>query len=256
MNDLVQKETQYQAPVVNSNTSINPMQLVSLAVEQGADIEKLSKLMDLQERWEKNQAKKAFDEAMSEFQARMPVVPKRGNVDYTSERTKQRTAYDFGRMEDAAKLAAPILKDVGLSYRWIQSQENGQIKVTFILTHKLGHCETNSFSGSPDTSGNKDQLKAAASTVSYLRRYTMTGGLGIVFSGEDDEEVNEALGVGVISEENLSKLNEIYGRMDQERAAKFWVWVASAVAKRNIKGFNELTNAEASTIIKRIEAQK
>lgn len=238
---------------VNQPDQMNPMQLVSVAVSQGADIDKLSKLMDLQERWEANQARRAFNEAMSSFQVRMPVVPKRGNVDYTS--SKGRTVYDFGRMEDAAKLADPILSEVGLSYRWTQKQENGLITVTFILTHKLGHSEENSFTGSPDTSGNKDALKAAASTVSYLRRYTMTGGLGIVFSGEDDESTNEALGVGIIGEDQLSKINDIYNVMEKERANRFWKWVNQAVTKREIQGFHQLTNSEATTILKRLEAK-
>lgn len=236
-------------PSGNEVAQINPMQLVSMAVEQGADIDKLSKLMDLQERWESGQAKKAFNEAMNEFQSRMPVVPKRGNVNY------KQTNYDFGRMEDAAKLAAPILKDVGLSYRWKQEQKNGLITVIFIITHKLGHSEENSLEGAPDVSGGKDQMKALASACSYLRRYTMTGGLGIVFSGEDDESTNEALGVGVIGEEQLSKINDIYNNMEKDRAQQFWGWVTKAITKREIQGFHQLTNSEASTILKRLEAK-
>ena len=239
----------------NQPAQMNPMQLVSIAVEQGADLEKLSKLMDLQDRWEASQAKKAFNEAMNEFQSRMPVVPKRGRVFYKGNNGKADTNFIHGRMEDAAKLAAPILKDLGLSYRWRQEQNNGVITVTFVVTHKLGHFEENSLQGSPDTSGGKDAIKALASTASYLRRYTMTGGLGIVFSGEDDESTNEALGFGVIGEEQLSKINDTYNGMGKERANKFWNWVIQAVAKRDIQGFHQLTNSEAKTIINRLEAK-
>lgn len=168
--------------------AVNPMQLIQAAVESGADIEKLERLMLLQDRWEASNAKKAFDEAMSEFQALMPVVPMRGNVDYTTN--KGRTAYSYGKMEDAARIADPILGKLGLSYRFSQeTEQNGNIRVTCIVSHKAGHKEENSLSAMPDGSGGKDQLKAMASTVSYLRRYTMTGGLGIVFSGEDAEGI-------------------------------------------------------------------
>ena len=116
-----------QAPV------ITPMEMLNIAIQKGADLDKIDKLMDLQERYERAQSKKAFDEAMGKFQARMPVVPKKGRVSY------KQTAYDHGRMEDAAKLADPILSEVGLSYRWTQKQEKELITVTFILTHKKPH---------------------------------------------------------------------------------------------------------------------
>lgn len=187
MGDLIERE-RTDVQVQSVNKPMNPMQLVSIAVQQGADIEKLSKLMDLQERWEASQAKKAFDEAINEFQSRMPVVAKRGNVSYQPRNGGQTTNYDYGRIEDAFKTASPILKETGLSFRFNQqAQQGGLITVTCIISHKLGHYEENSMSAMPDTSGNKDAIKAMASTVSYLRRYTFTGGLGIIFADEDNE---------------------------------------------------------------------
>ena len=41
--------------------AITPMQMIAQAVAQGADIDKLQKLMDLQERWEANEARKAYE---------------------------------------------------------------------------------------------------------------------------------------------------------------------------------------------------
>jgi len=40
-------------------TSLTPMTLINMAVSQGADTDKLKQLMDLQERWEANEARKA-----------------------------------------------------------------------------------------------------------------------------------------------------------------------------------------------------
>lgn len=229
----------------------NPMQLISLAVEQGADIDKLTKLMDLQERWEANQAKKAFDEAMNEFQSRMPIVPKRGKVDYTTN--KGRTNYEFGRLEDAFSLAAPILKDVGLSFRFKQTSQNNMITVTCIVSHKLGHYEENSMSAMPDQSGGKDPLKAMASTNSYLRRYTFTGGLGIVFAGEDDESLfpqQEPQGyadpISIII--GYAKAR---GRSDQQ----LFGWL-SQIYKREIQCFDDMSAQELQDSARKLEAQK
>jgi hypothetical protein len=52
-------------PVEMPLPTLTPMMMLDSAIKQGADIDVLQKLMDLQERWEKTQARKAFDEAIS-----------------------------------------------------------------------------------------------------------------------------------------------------------------------------------------------
>ena len=242
--------TEHESKTLTTHHQVNPMQLVSMAVEQGADIDKLEKLMDLQERWEASQAKKAFDEAMNTFQSRMPVVPRRGKVDYTTN--KGRTAYDYGRLEDAFSMAAPILKDCGLSFRFKQENNGNMVTVTCIVSHKLGHQETNSMSAMPDQSGGKDQLKAMASTNSYLRRYTFTGGLGIVFAGEDDEIIMQqnkpndyADPISIIV--NCAKAKE---RTDQQ----LFEWL-SKIYKREIQCFDDMSEKELQDSARKLEAQ-
>lgn len=173
------------SPEVNLPMVAQPhMRLIELAVEKG-DITLLEKIMDLEERYEANQAKKDFNAAMSVFQSALPVIEKKGVVHYES--SKGVTHYNYAKLEDVAQAIRPALKSSGLSYRFTQEQNNGQIKVTCIVTHINGHSETSSLHSSPDLSGGKDPLKAMASAISYLRRYTLTGLLGIVVGGEDDD---------------------------------------------------------------------
>ncbi|WP_375194098.1 ERF family protein [Marinobacter sp.] len=179
--ELVTSEQQSSLPVMAQPH----MRLIEIAVNNGADITQLEKLMDLQERYEANQAKKEFNAAMSKFQAMLPVIEKLGIVDYTT--SKGRTFYQYAKIEDIAKAIQPALKETGLSYRFTQSQENGIITVRCIVTHQSGHSEYSELVSSPDISGGKDQLKSIASAISYLRRYTLTGILGIVVGGEDDD---------------------------------------------------------------------
>lgn len=183
----------------------NPMRLIELAVEKGADITQLEKLMDLQERYEANQAKKDFHQAMSKFQSLLPVIEKTGVVDYTTN--KGRTSYAYAKLEDIAKSIRPALKETGISYRFTQTQNQAWITVTCIITHSSGHIETSELTSQPDTSGGKDHLKAIASAISYLRRYTLTGSLGIVVGGEDDDGGNheEATEAVCYSDEEFNK---------------------------------------------------
>lgn len=163
------------------------MRLIELAVEKGADITQLEKLMNLQERYEAGQALKSYNKAMSVFQSLLPVIEKKGNVHFES--SKGVTDYDYAKLEDIAIAIRPALKESGISYRWTQKQKDGYINVTCIATHIDGHSEQNDLFASPDSSGGKDGLKAIASTISYLRRYTLTGLLGITVGGEDDESI-------------------------------------------------------------------
>jgi hypothetical protein len=161
------------------------LSLIEMSIEKGADLVQIEKFMDLQERYEANEAKKQFNYAMSVFQSALPIIEKKGLVNYTSG--KGTTNYNYARLEDIAQAIRPALKLSGLSYRFTQEQNAGQIKVTCIVTHIDGHSEESSLHSNPDLSGGKDPLKAMASAISYLRRYTLTGLLGIVVGGEDDE---------------------------------------------------------------------
>lgn len=170
-------------PIAVQNGQYLP--LIQMCVEKGADLVQIEKFMDLQERYEANEAKKLFNQAMSIFQSSLPVIEKKGLVNYTS--SKGTTNYNYAKLEDVAHAIKPSLKISGISYRWMQEQSDNKIKVTCIVTHINGHSESSSLVGFPDTSGGKDPMKAMASAISYLRRYTLTGLLGIVVGGEDDE---------------------------------------------------------------------
>ena len=82
----------------------------------------------------------------------------------------------------------PELAKVGLSYRWKTEQmDGGVIQVTCIVRHALGHSEETMLRGSPDMTGNKNNLQAVGSTVSYLSRYTLVAALGLATSDMDDD---------------------------------------------------------------------
>jgi len=153
-----------------------PMALLARALDRGADIGILEKLMDLQERYEKNEARKAFDAAVANAKATLPAVK------------KNRTGHNNKRYADLAafaRAADPVLAANGLSYRYRTSQ-NGSINVTCILAHRDGHCEETTLSGAADTSGSKNNIQAIGSTLTYLQRYSLCAILGLAATEDDD----------------------------------------------------------------------
>jgi hypothetical protein len=58
--------------------------------------------------------------------------------------------------------------------------------VTCVLSHNLGHSEETTLSGPPDKTGNKNDIQAIGSTLTYLQRYSLMQALGLAASNDDD----------------------------------------------------------------------
>lgn len=162
--------------------SPTPSDLLRIAVEQGADIDKLTKLMDLQERWESNQARKAYVEAMAAFKQNAPEIYKKKNVAFSG------TSYFHATLGDICELVIDSLARHGFSHRWDTKQPgDGMIVVSCIITHALGHKEITELQAPPDNSGKKNNIQQLASTVTYLQRYTLLAACGLATKDMDDD---------------------------------------------------------------------
>jgi hypothetical protein len=164
----------------------NPNQLISLALEKQADPKIIEKLMDLHERWEAGQARKAYVAAMTAFKQEAPaVLKKHDRVDFTSAKGS-RTAYNYANLGSIVQEITSILGKHNLSASWATAQEGANVTVTCHITHGAGHRESVTLTGPIDESGNKNQIQAVGSTVTYLQRYTLLSALGLA-TGEDDD---------------------------------------------------------------------
>ncbi len=163
------------------------MSLIQVAVEKDVDIEKIEKLMNLQDRYEAKNARKSFFASLSAFQSDLPVIGKRGQASFGHKSGGGTTEYDFAKLEDIALAIRPHLVKHGLSYRFEMGNNNGLFKVICIVTHLEGHEERTEMEAFADNSGKKNNIQQIASTQSYLKRYTLTAALGVIVGGEDDD---------------------------------------------------------------------
>jgi len=242
-NDMNEKELKTydatdpaQMPVVAT-----PATLLAMAVEQGADIDKLEKLMALQERWEKTQAEKAFNKAMSDFSANLPTIEKTVYVEHFDGYHA-----DIGVM---AKAIREAMAPFGLSFRW-KTEQGDKVTVTCIVKHEAGHSESTPLSSSPDTSGGKNAIQAIGSAVKYLERYTLEAATGIVASGADDDgKATEP--VAVITDEQLLTLEgKISDNYEPAGAYKLKAWIFSTM---KIVHLNEIRADRYDWLIKEID---
>lgn len=158
----------------------NPKELIQQALAGGADLDKLEKLLNLQERWEQNEAKKAYHKAMADFKANPPVIEKDRKVAYGT------TKYNHASLANVTKKINAELSKHGLSASWAISQ-NGTVTVTCKITHERGYSEMTSLSASADTSGSKNPIQAIGSTITYLERYTLLALTGLATNEMEDD---------------------------------------------------------------------
>ena len=162
----------------------DPNALIQLAISQGANVEALERVFALQERWQANQAKSAFTQAMANLKAEMPIVKK----------LVQGQNSKYAPIEDIAQQCDPFISKHGFSYRWDTKLKEAEMTVICTATHIAGHSETSSFT-SPvldqitSKAGNTvtNKVQASAGTITYLKRYTLCNLFGIMVAGEDQD---------------------------------------------------------------------
>lgn len=163
----------------------SPAALMMVAIEKGLDLDKVERAMQLQERWEANEARKAYHDAMSAFKASPPEIEKDRKVKFNT--SKGPTEYSHASLANVTQKINSALSKHGLSAAWKVQQADKQITVTCTITHRLGHSESTSLSAAPDDSGSKNSIQAVGSTISYLSRYTLLCLTGLATSDQDDD---------------------------------------------------------------------
>lgn len=186
--------------------TITPPQMLQMVVEQGGDLDKIEKFMNLAAAWEEREAKKAYTIAMSDFRRDCPII------------TRTRQGYNdkfFAGLAETIDEIKDLLAANGLSHSWVTTQEGDQVTVKCCITHIAGHTECTQLTAGPDKTGNKNSIQAIGSTVSYLQRYTLFAILGLA-SKDMDDDGQAGDPVLLITEDQVNQLhsdaieNEVY----------------------------------------------
>lgn len=228
--------------------AMTPMDMLDRAVSGGASMEVLEKLMALSERWEANQARKSFDNAMASAKAKIPTIFKNKAVDFTS--TKGRTNYRYEDLAEVSKTVTPVLAQFGLSYRFrTTSNLNEPITVTCIVSHRDGHFEENTLCAGRDESGNKNAIQSIGSTLTYLQRMTLKAALGLAASVDDDGKASgSADDGGLITDLQLKQLTDL--------AAEVGADVGKACRHLKIETLADLPASRFNSAMAALEAKR
>lgn len=185
-----------------------PADLIKQAIDKGLDVDSLAKLMDLQERWEATQARKAFFSCFTKFQSEVPDLRKTKQVLFETK-GGGKTDYHYAPLASITRQISKVLKDNELSYRWEITDDVNQIKVTCIVSHVSGHSEHTTMTANPDTSGNKQAIQARGSAIEYLKRYTLVGALGLSTADSDVDGQLPELDMDILHTQYMTLYNQL-----------------------------------------------
>lgn len=160
---------------------VTPATLLQSAAERGASPQELKEWMELYREWKKDNALEAYVADMAAFKASPPEIHKNKHVKFGN------TEYDHATLDHVTDTIAQALSRHGFSHRWDVNQADGKIRVTCVITHKLGHSERTPLEGIADTSGSKNAIQAIGSAVTYLQRYTLLSATGLAAKNTDDD---------------------------------------------------------------------
>lgn len=180
----------------------SPADMIRMAVSGGADLAQLEKLLELQQRWEANEAKKAFNKSMALFKANPPTIEKDRKVAF------DKTKYNYASLANVTRTISTELSKYGLSASWTTKQ-NGVISVTCKITHELGHSEETTISADADKTGCKNSIQAIGSTITYLERYSLLALTGLATEEMDDDGRSAEKPVERINDKELSTIVDL-----------------------------------------------
>ena len=172
-----------QAPVVADYDSGLLEVIARAARDPSVDIDKMERLIAMQERVQARQATIAFNSALAEMQPNLPVISERGGIKDRAGNVQS----TYALWEDVNEAIRPLLAEHGFALRFRVERGQDQISVTGILSHREGQSEETTLTLPTDTSGSKNAVQAVGSSTSYGKRYTAFALLNITSTGEDDD---------------------------------------------------------------------
>ena len=206
-----------------ATTQTGAIALIQNAMASGVSPEHLRELLAVRREWEADEARKAFNLSVSEFQRRAPIIAKADK------------AYDkeYARMDRIWREIRPLLTELGLSVTWqiCELKDGGLCHVEGQLRHRDGHGERLAMDVPvPELIKGQNKAQQMGSATTYAKRYAMTGALGIV-TGDDDD--GHRAGTQFVTYEQATQIRDLIetakGVADFDES-KFWKWIAAESA--------------------------
>jgi hypothetical protein len=164
--------------------------IAAAASDDRVDIDKLTALIELQERVSAKQSIAAYAEAMAEVAAEIEPI-KRDAINPTFQRR-------YASLDAIDAALRPIYGKHGFSVSYgSEAAPSGQICITCTVAHRAGHSKTERMTAPLDLQQGgrgRSAVQAVGSTISYLRRYLIMMAFNVSTQDDDDGEATRPAG--------------------------------------------------------------
>lgn len=208
MNQIVETNNN-QVAVVSESSAVLAV-IARAASDPTVDMDKLERLLDMQERIMNKQAETEFNSALAAMQADIPSVAERG----TGHNIK------YATLEDIVDVVRPIMNQYGFAVSFSVEQAEKTITIIGELVHKGGHSKQTKMILPHETSGSKNAVQAIGSSISYGKRYVLCAMLNIATRGQDDNGYAAVPFVG-LTESQENQIKGLLSRLDMDDQEKF-----------------------------------
>jgi len=155
------------------------------ATDASVDVDKMERLLAMQERVMAKDAEMAFYSDMAELQNEMPAIRKEGQI-----KVGQDVRSRYAKFEHILEATQPLLQKYGFSVSFKSNFIDGQLEISGTLSHRAGHHESTTMRLPFDDSGSKNKVQAIGSSVSYGKRYVYCMLLNVNIADQDDDGVS------------------------------------------------------------------
>lgn len=232
---------QHVAPVLARETATSMLDVIArAATDPTVNVEKLERLLAIQERLLAAQMRTAFFAALSALEAELPQVAKSGHVIVNGALRSK-----FARIEDIDTAIRPLCKEHGFAFSFDSESTPQGIKFSCTMSHRDGHTETKTMWLPSDKGPGRNDVQAVGSATSYARRYLLQMHLHLVTRDEDDDGNG---GGGPVTPEQAKRLREDLADVGGNEA-RFLNWIAAA-------SFEEIPAANYNRAVQFIETKR
>lgn len=230
---------------IQEAASSTPDNLLAMAMQNGASIEMMERLLALKERHDATEARKAYTEDMALAKKAPPIIEKDKHVRFETQ--KGVTSYNHATLGNVVAKVVAWLAEYRFSHAWRTAQlDGGRISVTCTLTHAMGHSESVSLESGKEDSGTKNNIQAMGSAITYLQRYTLLAITGLATEEQDDDGKTTGVdAVAAVAAEDIAAkaqdalLVELAKTTTDNEALAVWKTGSAALAATGVKSAYE-----------------
>ena len=152
--------------------TFSPAEMIMAAISDKSDLDKIERLLEIQVKWEANEARKVYAKAFA--------IAQEGILSVVKTRSNSQTKSKYADLGDVIDSAKPVYTKEGFSVTFNEgdSPKEDHVRIIADVLHTAGHKESYHFDVPMDGKGiqgnaNMTKIHAKASSVSYGRRYLM-----------------------------------------------------------------------------------